>query len=78
MGDFKQGILPHWDYMWKDRAGNRFMGMVMYPEKLKCSAKMLQKIKRAYEEAPVCTMIDKDENPHHIFVKDILRIEHYE
>ncbi|PGO25318.1 hypothetical protein CN982_15045, partial [Bacillus cereus] len=26
MGDFKQGILPHWDYMWKDRAGNRFMG----------------------------------------------------
>lgn len=27
------------------------------------------------EEAPVCTMIDKDENPHHIFVKDILRIE---
>ena len=24
MGDFKQGILPHWDYMWKDRAGNRF------------------------------------------------------
>ncbi|GAB6419182.1 hypothetical protein bcgnr5369_68360 [Bacillus cereus] len=25
MGDFKQGILPHWDYMWKDRAGNRFM-----------------------------------------------------
>ena len=33
MGDFKQGILPHWDYMWKDRAGNRFMGMVMYPEK---------------------------------------------
>ena len=51
MGDFKQGILPHWDYMWKDRAGNRFMGMVMYPEKRKCSAKMLQKIKRAYEEA---------------------------
>lgn len=45
MGDFKQGILPHWDYMWKDRAGNRFMGMVMYPEKRKCSAKMLQKIK---------------------------------
>ncbi|EEL29801.1 hypothetical protein P4K71_10670 [Bacillus cereus] len=105
MGDFKQGILPHWDYMWKDRAGNRFMGMVMYPEKRKCSAKMLQKIKRAYEEAveikvtvqvrhkyqyvegmivyfdeeaPVCTMIDKDENPHHIFVKDILRIEHSE
>ncbi len=35
MGDFKQGILPHWDYMWKDRAGNRFMGMVMYPEKKK-------------------------------------------
>ena len=34
MGDFKQGILPHWDYMWKDRAGNRFMGMVMYPEKV--------------------------------------------
>ena len=33
MGDFKQSILPHWDYMWKDRAGNRFMGMVMYPEK---------------------------------------------
>lgn len=28
------------------------------------------------EEAPVCTMIDKDENPHHIFVKDILRIEY--
>ena len=51
MGDFKQGILPHWDYMWKDRAGNRFMGMVMYPEKRKCSAKMLQKIKRAYEQA---------------------------
>ena len=23
-------------------------------------------------------MIDKDENPHHIFVKDILRIEHSE
>ncbi|HDR7380663.1 TPA: hypothetical protein QCX22_005968, partial [Bacillus toyonensis] len=21
------------------------------------------------EEAPVCTMLDKDENPHHIFVK---------
>lgn len=30
------------------------------------------------EEAPVCTMLDKDENPHHIFVKDILRIEHSE
>lgn len=30
------------------------------------------------EEAPVCTMIDKDENPHHIFVKDILRIEYSE
>ncbi|SCN41829.1 Protein of unknown function [Bacillus wiedmannii] len=30
------------------------------------------------EEAPVCIRIDKDENPHHIFVKDILRIEHSE
>ncbi|PGE58137.1 hypothetical protein COM69_29695 [Bacillus toyonensis] len=30
------------------------------------------------EEAPVCTMLDKDENPHHIFVKNILRIEHWE
>lgn len=30
------------------------------------------------EEAPICTMLDKDENPHHIFVRDILRIEHPE
>ncbi|PHC64743.1 hypothetical protein COF39_27325, partial [Bacillus toyonensis] len=37
--------------MWKDRAGNRCMGIVMYPEKRKCSTKMLQKIKRAYEQA---------------------------
>ena len=104
MGDFKQSILPHWDYMWKDRASNRFMGMVMYPEK-KSVPKNASENKRAYEEAveikvtvqvqhtyqyiegmivyfdeeaPVCTMIDKDENPHHIFVKDILRIEHSE
>ncbi len=33
MGDFKQGILPHWDYMWKDGVDNRFMGVVMYPQK---------------------------------------------
>jgi len=30
---FVKGILPHWDYMWKDRARNRCMGMLMYPEK---------------------------------------------
>ncbi|WP_142951688.1 hypothetical protein [Bacillus thuringiensis] len=36
--------------MWKYRVGNRFMGMVKYPLKRKCSAKMLLKIKRTYEE----------------------------
>ena len=43
MGDFKQSILPHWDYMWKDRAGNRFMGMVMYPEKESVPQKCFRK-----------------------------------
>ena len=36
--------------MWKDRAGNRFMGMVMYPEKENVQQNA-SKIKRAYEEA---------------------------
>lgn len=39
MGEFKQGILPHWDYMWKDGAGNRLVGMVMFPEKRKRTKK---------------------------------------
>lgn len=26
MGDFKQSILPHWDYMWKDRAWQAIYG----------------------------------------------------
>ncbi|PFE04084.1 hypothetical protein COE15_09720 [Bacillus cereus] len=105
MGEFKQGILPHWDYMWKDGAGNRLVGMVMFPEKRKRTKEVIEKLKVAYEqetkiratvkllhmkqyvegmvvyfdeEAPVFTMQDKDENFHHLFIKDILRIEHWE
>ncbi|AIK40629.1 MULTISPECIES: hypothetical protein [Bacillus] len=103
MGEFKQGILPHWDYMWKDGTGKRFVGMVMFPEKR--TEEVIEKLKVAYEqeihiratvkfqhmnqyvegmvvyfdeEAPVFTMQDKDENFHHLFIKDILRIEHCE
>ena len=92
MGDFKQSILPHWDYMWKDRAETDLWEWSCIQRK-KVFHKMLQKIKRAYEEAveikvtvqvqhtyqyiegmivyfdeeaPVCTMIDKDENPSYI------------
>ncbi|EEL51574.1 MULTISPECIES: hypothetical protein [Bacillus cereus group] len=105
MGEFKQGILPHWDYMWKDGAGNRLVGMVMFPEKRKRTKEVIEKLKVAYEqetqiratvkfqhmnqfvegtvvyfdeEAPVFTMQDKEGNLHHLFIKDILRIEHCE
>ncbi|MDM5187635.1 hypothetical protein QUF99_09965 [Bacillus sp. DX4.1] len=103
MGEFKQGILPHWDYMWKDGTGRRFVGMVMFPEKRKRAEDVIEKLKVAYEqetkirasvkfqhtyqnvegtvvyfdeEAPVFTVQDKDENFHHLFIKDILRVEY--
>ncbi|KEK23620.1 hypothetical protein [Bacillus gaemokensis] len=105
MGEFKQGILPHWDYMWKDAKGKRFVGMVMFPAKRKYVEEVITKLKMAYEqeskvraavkfqhtyqhvegivvyfdeEAPVFTMQDKEENFHHLFIKDILSVEYCE
>ncbi|MEH7459551.1 hypothetical protein CON65_08605 [Bacillus pseudomycoides] len=105
MGEFKQGILPHWDYMWKDGTGRRFVGMVLFPEKRKYVREVIEKTKVAYEqgkqirvtvkvqhtyqnvegtvvyfdeEAPVFTVQDHEENFHHLFIRDVLRVEHCE
>ncbi|ABS21398.1 hypothetical protein ACRS6Y_02470 [Bacillus cytotoxicus] len=101
MGEFKQGALPHWDYMWKDEAGRRLVGMVMFPERRKHMKEIVERIKVAYEqgnkikmtvkvqhtyqhvegtvvyfdeEAPVFTIQDKEENFHHIFIKDVSKL----
>lgn len=103
MREFKQGILPHWDYMWKDAEGRRVVGMVLFPEKRKRAEEVVKQLKAAYEkeikiratikyqhtnqyiegcvvyfdeEAPIFTMQDLDENMHHLFIKDIVSIEH--
>ncbi|CAM4117150.1 hypothetical protein BAMA_13275 [Bacillus manliponensis] len=49
MGDFKQGILPHWDYMWKDKSGKRLVGMVLHTEKHVQVKKTIAQLQKAYE-----------------------------
>lgn len=105
MGEFKQGILPHWDCFWKDEKGRKFVGMVMFPEKRKRMKEIIGQLKLAYEqernvlvvaklqnsiqkvkgtiayfdeESPVFTMQCKDEIFYHIFLSDIVRVEHHE
>ncbi|ENQ3077606.1 hypothetical protein [Bacillus multifaciens] len=105
MGEFKQGILPHWDCFWKDEKGRKFVGMVMFPEKRKRMKEIIGQLKKAYEqersvlvvarlqnsiqkvkgtiayfdeESPVFTMQCKDEIFYHIFLSDIVRVEHQE
>ncbi|GAA3328447.1 hypothetical protein GCM10020331_072450 [Ectobacillus funiculus] len=46
MGEFKQKRLTHWDYMWKDEQGRRFMGMVLLPANRKKSGALFMGIEK--------------------------------
>ncbi|MFD3447519.1 hypothetical protein ACFDTO_23285 [Microbacteriaceae bacterium 4G12] len=46
MGEFKQGKLSPWDYMWQDKQGRRFVGMVMFPSKRKREGRYLWEMKQ--------------------------------
>ncbi|MFD0768699.1 hypothetical protein ACFQZ1_07200 [Bacillus sp. CGMCC 1.60114] len=62
MGEFKQGILPHWDYLWKDEEERKFVGMVMFPEKRKRTKEIIQQLKTAYEQEQNVLVVAKLQN----------------
>ncbi|WP_440603254.1 hypothetical protein [Bacillus sp. GB_SG_008] len=62
MGEFKQGILPHWDYFWKDEKGRKFVGMVMFPEKRKRIKEIIQQLRTAYEQEQTVLVAAKLQN----------------
>ncbi|MFX3623593.1 MAG: hypothetical protein ACE3JP_06000 [Ectobacillus sp.] len=51
MEEFKQKRLPHWEYMWQDKQGRRFVGMVLYPSQRKREGRYLWEMKKRVAEA---------------------------
>lgn len=75
MGDFKQGILPHWDYMWKDKSGKRLVGMVLHTEKYMQAKNTVEQLKKAYEQELVLILSVKYK---HTFRKVEGKIVHFD
>lgn len=75
MGDFRQGILPHWDYMWKDKSGKRFVGMVLFPAEQEKVRRMAEQLKIAYEQERVLILSVKYK---HTFRKIEGKIVHFD
>lgn len=51
MEEFKQKRLTHWDYIWKDEQGRRFMGMVLLPANRKRAGRYLWELKKQLADA---------------------------